>query len=46
MITFRSVKSLKVMADPAMDWTVDGEREPGQKEVEIKNLHKAYRLMV
>lgn len=46
MITFRSVKALKILADPTMDWTVDGEREPGQEAVEIKNLHHAYRLMV
>lgn len=45
MITFRSVKALKVHADPAMDWTVDGEREPGQSVMEIQNLHHAYKLI-
>lgn len=45
MLTFRKVKSVKVYAPADMDWTVDGEREPGREEMEISNLHRAYQLI-
>ena len=41
MITFRSASQIKITANPEMPWTLDGEREDGHQEVEVKNLHKA-----
>lgn len=45
MITFRSTKRVQVYAGPSMDWTLDGEREPGRREVEVENLRHAFRLI-
>lgn len=45
MITFHSTARLTVKADPAMDWTLDGEHEPGHAQVEVYNLHDAIRLI-
>ena len=45
MITFRSAKSVKVFADPNMNWTLDGEREDGHQEIDVENLHCAIQLM-
>lgn len=45
MITFRSAKSVKIYADPGMNWTLDGEKEDGHREVTVENLHHAIRLM-
>lgn len=45
MITFRSASHIRVVADPDMPWTLDGEREDGHETVEIENLNRAIRLM-
>ena len=45
MITFLSTPRLRVIADPEMPWTLDGEREDGHGVVEVENLYKAIRLM-
>ena len=45
MITFRSAKSVKIFADPDMNWTLDGEREDGHREITVENLHRAIRLV-
>ncbi|MBO5129963.1 MAG: YegS/Rv2252/BmrU family lipid kinase [Oscillospiraceae bacterium] len=45
MITFRSAEKIKVYADPAMPWTLDGEREDGHSEVEVQNVHLAVRVI-
>ena len=44
MATFRTAKKVTVYAEPTMDWTLDGEREPGHEQVEVENLHHAIRL--
>lgn len=44
-ITFRSVSRLRVHQDPALLWTLDGERAEGADVVEIQNLHRAIRLV-
>ena len=44
-ITVRSVSRLKVHQDPALLWTLDGERAEGADVVEIENLHRAVRLV-
>lgn len=45
MLTFRSAKTVHIAADPTMDWTLDGEREPGHAEVTVQNLHGAVRVI-
>lgn len=45
MITFLTCSKLHITADPAMVWTLDGEREDGHASIEVKNLHLAIRLM-
>ena len=45
MLTFRSAKSVKIFADPDMNWTLDGEREDGHREITVENLHHAIRLV-
>ncbi len=44
MITFRSAKSLKVIASRDMPWTLDGERAEGQEEIQVDNLHLAIHI--
>lgn len=45
MITFRSAKNIVIHASPDMPWTLDGEKEEGHAQVEIKNLHRAIGLI-
>ena len=45
MITFRSAEKIKVFADPAMPWTLDGEREDGHSQVDVENVHLAVKIM-
>jgi len=45
MMTFRSTHQVQITADPKMDWTLDGEREPGKAEIEVENIHHAVRLV-
>lgn len=46
MIHFFSASSLHVACDSAVEWTLDGEREPATDAVELVNLHSAVRIMV
>ena len=45
VLTAIAVGKVTVRANKRMAWTLDGEREPGHAEVEVKNLHHAIRLM-
>ena len=45
MMTFRSVKSVRIFADQDMDWTLDGEKAPGSEEISVVNLHHAIQLI-
>lgn len=45
MITFQSTSTVKITAPPDMPWTLDGEREDGHWQAEVKNLHHAIRLL-
>ena len=45
MITFRSASRIKVIANPDMPWTLDGEREDGHEEVMVENIHHAIQLI-
>ena len=38
-------EKIRVYADPAMPWTLDGEREDGHSMVDVLNVHHAIRLM-
>ncbi|MDO4865085.1 MAG: diacylglycerol kinase family lipid kinase [Clostridia bacterium] len=46
MIHFFSASSIRVECDRAVEWTLDGEREPETNVVELNNLHSAVRIMV
>lgn len=45
MLTFRSAKHITIFADPEMNWTLDGEMEPGHEQVEVENLHHAIQII-
>ena len=45
MIRFLPESRVKVIADPSMAWTLDGEKEEGHAQVEISNLHHAISLI-
>ncbi len=45
VITFRSASRLMVTADPAMEWSLDGEWSSGSEHIEVHNLHNAIRLI-
>ena len=44
IMTFRTAKKVTIRALPSMDWTLDGEREPGHETIEVENLHHAITL--
>lgn len=41
MITFMSARKVNITADPAMPWTLDGEKEKGHSSVAVENIHLA-----
>ena len=45
VITFRSVSELTIYPDPEMPWTLDGEKEEGSSVIQVRNLHRAIRLI-
>lgn len=45
MITFRSAGRIKVVANPDMPWTLDGERADGADNIYIENLHQCIQLV-
>ena len=45
MITFRSASRVRVYADEAMPWTLDGEKEEGRSMIDVQNIHHAIRLI-
>lgn len=45
MITFRPAREIRVLADPYMAWSLDGEKADGYAEIPIRNLHHAMRLI-
>ena len=46
MIHFFSAQTLRVECDPAVEWTLDGEREAETELVTMTNLHSAVRIMI
>lgn len=45
MITFCKTRKAVIHTTPSLNWTLDGEKEPGHSTVEVQNLHKAFRLV-
>ena len=45
MITFRPAKSVKIITDPFMAWTLDGEKADGYSEILVENLHHAVQIV-
>ena len=45
MLTFTSTRSVEIEAPDDMDWTLDGEREPGRAHCRAENLHDAIRIV-
>ncbi|MBO5254000.1 MAG: hypothetical protein J6C51_08660, partial [Clostridia bacterium] len=45
MITLLSTDAVKVSAPEEMEWTIDGEQEPGHDEIDIRCLHRAIRVI-
>ena len=45
MVTFRSAQKVRILSNPGMIWTLDGEREDGHWEVIAENVHHAIRLV-
>lgn len=46
MIHFFSARTICIEADPPVEWTLDGEREPGTGIVTMENIHSAFRLII
>ena len=45
MVTFRSARRVRILANSGMPWTLDGEREDGHLEVVAENVHHAIHLV-
>ena len=45
MITFLSTTHVRVLANPEMIWTLDGERADGSAVIQVNNLHHAIQLI-
>ena len=45
MVSFLSAGKIKITMDEAVDWTLDGEYQPGDNHVQIVNRHLAIRLL-
>ena len=45
MLTFTSARRVEIEAPENMDWTLDGEREPGRTHCTATNLHDAIRIV-
>lgn len=45
MLTFTSARSVEIEEPADMDWTLDGEREPGSAHCRAENLHDAIRIV-
>ena len=46
LIDFMKTSRAVIYAPPDMDWSLDGERQPGCERAGIENLHGAIRLIV
>ena len=46
LLCFFKAAHLRISAPRDMDWTLDGEFQPGAEHIEIRNLHDAVRLIL
>ena len=46
MVEFFSTPILRITCDPAVEWTLDGEREAETAVAEVENHHSAFRIMI
>ena len=46
MIYFFSTSHLRIACDTPVEWTLDGEREPETRNVNLMNLHSSVRIVV
>ena len=45
MITFCKTRKAVIHADPGQAWSLDGEKEPGHRQVTVENIHQAFQLV-
>ena len=45
VFSIRSARKVRILANPGMLWTLDGEREEGHWEVMAENVHHAIHLV-
>jgi len=45
MIVFRKASGFEITAPEDMDWTLDGEHEPGHVQIQVECLHHAVRFL-
>ena len=45
MLTFRSASEIEVTMEEPVDWTLDGEYQPGLSKIRLKNCHLALKLL-
>ena len=46
LLCFFKAAHLRISAPKDMDWTLDGEFQPGAENIDIQNLHNAVRLIL
>lgn len=46
MLTFHSTDRLTITTNKSVDWTLDGEHEPGRARITVENKHNAFRLII
>lgn len=45
MLNFRSASRIRILTDPNMPWTLDGERADGREIIVVENLHQSISLI-
>lgn len=45
MLNFRSASRIRILTDPNMPWTLDGERAEGREIIVVENLHQSISLI-
>jgi hypothetical protein len=46
MLTLISTPSVEIEAPEDMDWTLDGEHEPGRPHCSVRNLHSSVEIIL
>ncbi len=45
MVTFRSASKIKIISNPDMPWSLDGEKEEGSEQIVVQNLHHKIKIV-